>query len=336
MDAGRADDQGAAGRHRQIGRGLHRLARPQALQDHRRAAGIGRRRDPGVDAEIGRRHHALPVEGRHDALGPLAAGGHEGRHHKHRHQRAHRERIAQGEPRRRHAGLEGGGRPQRTLDMRAPERDRIRIGGRDRHLVGDRGRRSMRQPGIAIEPTQAVMPARQTQRQQRGKRRRGEQEKDAETDRASDRRQREPQPEPRDREEQADHGRDRGQARPEPFPEDRPARPPQRPRQHLVAVPLRWGSSIGGRVRGTVGQVRLLRSESCLIFDTNTQINACQRAKGRHLLFKTTALEDSSNYVHSQGGSRSSAISSAISRRGRTRAHSPARTSTSGTSARVL
>ena len=162
--------------------------------------------------------------------------------------------------------------------------------GRDRHLVGDRGRRSMRQPGIEIEPTQAVMPARQTQRQQRGKRRRGEQEKDAETDRACDRRQREPQPEPRDREEQADHGSDRGQARPEPFPEDRPARPPQRPRQHLVAVPLRWGSSIGGRVRGTVGQVRLLRSESCLTFDTNTQINACQRAKRKALAVQNNGI----------------------------------------------
>ena len=58
-----ADDQHAAGRHRdRRAGGLHRLARPQALQDQRRLAGIGRRADPGVDAEIRGRDRALPVE----------------------------------------------------------------------------------------------------------------------------------------------------------------------------------------------------------------------------------------------------------------------------------
>ena len=37
-----------------------RLARPQARQDHRRLAGIGRRRHPGIDAEI-RRHAPRPA-----------------------------------------------------------------------------------------------------------------------------------------------------------------------------------------------------------------------------------------------------------------------------------
>ena len=64
-----ADDQHAAGRHRdRPARGLHRLARPQALQDQRRLRGVGRRADPGVDAEIRRRDRALPVESRLHAL----------------------------------------------------------------------------------------------------------------------------------------------------------------------------------------------------------------------------------------------------------------------------
>ena len=97
MDAGGADDQRAARRHRERGGGRQRLARPQARQDHRRLAGVGRRRHPGVDAEIGRRHHALPIEGRGDAFHPLAAGGEERRDHQHRHQRraAQRDRALQ-------------------------------------------------------------------------------------------------------------------------------------------------------------------------------------------------------------------------------------------------
>ena len=56
---------------------LRGFARAQAGQHDRRAAGIDRRRDPGIDAEIGRRHHALPVEGGGDALDAFAAGGKE-------------------------------------------------------------------------------------------------------------------------------------------------------------------------------------------------------------------------------------------------------------------
>ena len=49
-----------------------------AGKNDRRLAGIGGRRDPGVDAEIRRQHHALPVERRGDALPAFAAGGEEG------------------------------------------------------------------------------------------------------------------------------------------------------------------------------------------------------------------------------------------------------------------
>jgi hypothetical protein len=48
-----------------------------AGENDRRLAGIGRRSDPRVDAEICRQHHALPVECRRDALPALAAGGNE-------------------------------------------------------------------------------------------------------------------------------------------------------------------------------------------------------------------------------------------------------------------
>ena len=124
VDSSRADHEGAACRHRERGGGLHRLARPQPLQDHRRPAGIGRRAHPGVDAEIGRHHHALPIEGRSDALDAFTAGGDEGRDDQHRHESPHRERVAPRQPGRRAPGPERLGRTQRPLHMGAPQRDR--------------------------------------------------------------------------------------------------------------------------------------------------------------------------------------------------------------------
>ena len=70
--AARADHQHAARRHGLDQRGLMRLAGADAGQDHRRLAGIGRRRHPGIDAEILRLHHAGPVERRGDAFHALA------------------------------------------------------------------------------------------------------------------------------------------------------------------------------------------------------------------------------------------------------------------------
>jgi hypothetical protein len=64
-----------------IGHVLHGLtdafAGMNAGENDRRLAGIGRRGDPRVDAEICRQHHALPVERRRDALPAFAAGGDE-------------------------------------------------------------------------------------------------------------------------------------------------------------------------------------------------------------------------------------------------------------------
>ena len=156
--AGRAHHQLAAGRHRDRRRiVVDTVARAQARQHDRRAAGIDRRRDPGIDAEIGRRDHARPVEGGGDPLHPLAAGGEEGGDRQNEHQRAQRHRIAHGEPRRRPAGLELARRQQRAFDMGAPERlrDRIVLVGGD--LVGDRGGRPVRLAAAAVEPAQAVI-----------------------------------------------------------------------------------------------------------------------------------------------------------------------------------
>ncbi len=214
VNSGRADDQHASRRHREGGGALHRLARPQARQDHRRAAGIGRRADPGIDAEIGRHHHALPIERRGDALHPFTAGGEERRDHQHRHQGAHGEGIAQREPRHRSPGLERVGRAQGAFDMGVPQRDRIGVFGRCRDLVCDRGGGPMRQAGIAIEPSQTLDAARHAQHQHRRERSRRQQEEDAEADGAAGRRQPKPEAKPRDREEQADDGRDRRQRRP--------------------------------------------------------------------------------------------------------------------------
>ena len=130
-----------------IGRvGAHRFARAQARQDHRRTAGIMRRRDPGIDAVIRRRHHALPVEGGGDARDAIAAGGEEGRDQQHEHQRAQRHRIARGELRHRPAGPELAGGGERALDMRAPQRLRHGVAFAGGKLVGDCGRRAVLQP----------------------------------------------------------------------------------------------------------------------------------------------------------------------------------------------
>ncbi len=207
-NAGGADHQGAAGRHRDRCRGLHRLARPQSLQDQRRPPRIGRRADPGVDTEIGRHHHALPIEGGNDTLRALAARGHERRHHQHRDQGPQGHWVAHGEAGHRRAGLERLGGAQRTFHVGAPQRGGEAVGTGRGDVVRHRGRGPMRQAGIAIEPLERIGLGREADPQQRRERRGGEQEEDAEPDRASGRRQPEPQPEPGHREEQSDDGGD--------------------------------------------------------------------------------------------------------------------------------
>ena len=210
----------------------------------------------------------------------------------------------------------------------------IGVLGRGRDLVGDRGRRPMRQAGIAIEPPQAVDPARHPQHEERREGRGREQEEDAEPDGAADRRQPQPKPEPRERQKQADHGRDRGQRRPQPFPEDRPARPAQRPRQQVAAgALLRGGLAAGWRRPRTDRSSHVSSKRESAGIDINTHYRPVPAGKRK----APTDQNDATGIwfrrlgAHSQGGRRSSAIRSETSRRGRTSAHSPSRTSTSGT-----
>ena len=235
--AGRPDHQDAAHRHREIGGRLHRIAGPQARQDNRRLAGIGRRIDPGVDPVVRRRDDALPIERRRDAPQPLAARGHEGRDHQHEHQRTQGERIPDGKPRCRRAGPKPPGGAQCALDMGMPKRNRERIlGGGIR--IRDGGRGSMRQCGIAVEPAQPLGPGGKTQPQQRRDGERGEQEEEAEPDGAADRRQPKPDAQPRCCQEQPDRGRRCSQRRPQPLPHERPACAIQRAREQRF-IPVR-------------------------------------------------------------------------------------------------
>ena len=145
-------------------------------QDDRRLAGVERRRHPGVDPDIGRRQHAVPVERRRGAHRALVARRDIGRHHQHHDQRAQRPGIVDRQPRRRQAGADALDRGQRALALRLPQRPRDRILRGQR--IGQRGRRAMADAGAAVEPAQrllAARPAKPDQRKQRGQRQQHEQ-----------------------------------------------------------------------------------------------------------------------------------------------------------------
>ena len=125
-------------------------------ENDRRLAGIGRRSDPRVDAEVCRQHDALPVECRRDALPALAAGGDERGDAGDEDEGAQRVGVAPGHARRRPAGLEGLRGGAGALDMGVPQRERIGIARRDRERVDERGRRTMAQPAGVVEPAQTV------------------------------------------------------------------------------------------------------------------------------------------------------------------------------------
>ena len=197
-----AHDQRAARRNRQrpaIGSAGFLVGR---RQDDRRLAGIDRRRHPGVDPDIGRRQHAVPVERRRDAHHALVAGGDIGRNHQHHDQRAQRPGIVDRQPRRRQAGADALDRGQRALALRLPQRQRDRILRRQR--IGQRGRRAMADAGAAVEPAQALFAARPAKPQQRKQRAERQQHEQAEPDGARDKRQRQPQSGPGHHQEQPD------------------------------------------------------------------------------------------------------------------------------------
>ena len=173
--------------------------------------------------------------------------------------------------------------------------------------------------GHAVEPPQRVALGGRPQPQQRHQRRERHQREQPETDSAAQRRQNAPQADPRHRQEQADHGGERRQRRPDTLPQQRAARALQRLRQSR-AERCRW---------------RCLSIPSALVLTVQSPLRRPGRTvpgdRGQNPSAQLTLFQPAI-----QGGSRSSAINWSASRRGRTSAHRSSRTSTSGTSARVL
>ena len=169
--AARAHQKRAAGRNRQrpaVGRAGVLVG---SRQNDRRLAGVNRRRHPGIDPDIGRRQHAVPVERRGNAHRSFVPGGEISRRRHHHDQRAQRPGVVARQPRRRQAGADALDRGQRALALHLPQSDRDRILARQR--VGERGRRAMSDAGAAVEPAQAFFAARPAvaqQREQRAKR----------------------------------------------------------------------------------------------------------------------------------------------------------------------
>ena len=217
--AARAHDQRAAGRDRQGSRGGQRGLLVRRRQDDRRLAGIERRRHPGIDPDIGRRQHAVPVERRRGAQAALVAGGDKGRDHHHRDQRAQRPGIVDRQPRRRQAGADALDRGQRALALRLPQRQRHRILRRQR--IGQRGRRAMADAGAAVEPAQGLFAASASETGPAGTARASASSREqAEADGARDERQRQPQSGPGHHQKQPDDGQEPRQMRPAPLPGD--------------------------------------------------------------------------------------------------------------------
>ena len=243
-----------ARRHRQRSRGRKRGFLVGGRQDDRRLAGIERRRHPGIDPDIGRRQHAVPVERRLGTQHALVAGGDIGRHHHHRDQRAQRPGIVDRQPRRRQAGADPLDRRQGALALRLPQRQRDRILGRQR--IGQRGRRAMADAGAAVEPAQALFAARPAKPDQRKQRSQRQQHEQAEADGARQKRQRQPQSGPGHHQKQPDDGQQPRQMRPASLPGDRISGPLQGLRQ-LAAAKRHQGCALALTGRGWRRSIKL-------------------------------------------------------------------------------
>ena len=78
-----------------------------AGQNDRRPAGVARWRHPGIEAEIRRHDHTVPIESRRDPMPAFAASGNKGCDRRDQHQSAQRIGIAAGEAWCRRAGAQG-------------------------------------------------------------------------------------------------------------------------------------------------------------------------------------------------------------------------------------
>ena len=218
--AARAHDQRAPRRNRQWSRLGERCAfLVCGRQDDRRLTGIERRGDPGIDPDIGRRQHAVPIERRNDAHRPFVARGEIGRHQHHQDQRTQRPGVVDRKPRRRQAGANALDRGQRAFALFPPQRLRKRV--LRRQGIGERGCRAMADAGAAVEAAKRIGaggPAEANQRPQHGNGGGGEQD---EPGGARQRRQRQPEAGPGNGEEQSGKGQKPRQMRPDALPRDR-------------------------------------------------------------------------------------------------------------------
>src|SRR5262245_4744140 len=315
--AGGADHELTAHWHSYRWHRLRGFPWPQTHEHHRRPAGVTGRRDPGIDAEIGGRHHAAPIESRGDTFCALAAGGEETRDHHNDNERTECHWIAQREARSRPASPELARRPKRTLDMRLPERLRHRVISVGSDAVGNRRRRTVRFTGAAIEPPKTIVDTRQPHDQQWQSRSDNGDCEYEQADGAGQRRQCQPQTGPREGQKQSEHCCHGGESRPQPLPEETAPRARQGPRQQKSC-----GALLLQRLVFWFVQKALRRSGSrASVYQANT----CQPCRPRVYLC-----------AQSQSGMRSSAINWSTSRRGRTTAHCSPLTKTSGTRALVL
>ena len=269
---------------------LHRLARPQALQDHRRLSGIGGRADPGVDAEIGRQHHALPIECGSEALSCV---------HRRLQRTSQPPAPPPGRARRRDRAaraaasvsrLERLGRAQGALDMGAPQRERIRssVGTAISSAIAVAGRcgrpelrSSRRKPSIrlgtrsASTGANAAAASRKKMPSPMARPMGGSQSQRPSQETARNR--------PTTVAIEASAGHSRSQKIVQ------RARLSARAEQRQLGDPARDGSA-GSLLGGPVGQTCLQPTESAnLACHHSTPIERCQRAKGRHLPIKTTS-----------------------------------------------
>ncbi len=149
----------------------------------------------------------------------------------------------------RRAGIERLGRPQRPLEMGAPQRERKEswLGAAISSAIAVAGRCGS--PELRSSRRRPSILARHPQHKEGREGGAGEQEENAEPDGAAERRQPQPKAEPRYRQKQADHGGYRRERRPQPLPKNRPARPAQRPLQQVTAGALLWRGWLRGRRR---------------------------------------------------------------------------------------
>ena len=189
-------------------------------QDDRRLAGIDRRRHPGIDPDIGRRQHAVPVEGRGDAHACAR------RPRRHR-SRPSSPRPARAAPRDRGSASRGDGRPARMRLIEASVRSRCACHSASAtgswvasvSVSAVAGRWRMPVPRSSrLSPSSRVGQRKRTSGNSAPSASSSEQ---AEADGARNERQRQPQSGPGHHQKQSDDGQQPRQMRPGALPRDR-------------------------------------------------------------------------------------------------------------------